>query len=462
MAHALYHRAGVLGHTRIPVTPRPLPRFLAALLLALALPAFAAPGKLTVHFFNVGQGDAALITAPSGKTVLVDGGPPEGAKVLERRLPELLGKRPLDLVILSHPHLDHLGGMLEAMRAVGAKRFLDPGFDHPSKSYAELLRWVGANVGQVMNPLPNPEKPEELVSIGLGDGVQLYILWPRVPQDAFLTGTRSDPNSNSVVFKLVYGKTSFLFVGDAEPDTEEYLIQKNIDFASTVLKVGHHGGRHSSTEPFLQRVKPKVAVISCGEGNDYGHPSQAAMDRLARVGAHLFRTDVDGEVLAVSDGQVITLTSEKPQPGFAKGVKATGTTSATVATGPILPGERKLSKSSREDKHRQGQGQGHGAAPAAGASSPVPVDQLAGGRQEDAAAPESGAQAHREKPARESRGGGDAAAATSGTFLASKRSKKFHKADCKGAADIKPENKLFFSTRAEAAEGREPAGDCKP
>jgi hypothetical protein len=195
-------------------------------------------------------------------------------------------------------------------------------------------------------------------------------------------------------------------------------------------------------------------------GNDYGHPSQAAMDRLGRVGAHLFRTDVDGEVLAVSDGQTVTVTSENPQPGFTRGVKATGTTSATVATGPILPGERKLSKSSREDKHRYGHGQGQGAEPASGSEAPVPVDQLGGG--EHAAQAESAPAERRAQPAREAHGGGEAAPASTGTYVASKRSRKFHKADCKGAADIKAENKVFFSSRAEAAEGREPAGDCKP
>jgi len=458
-------------------TFRPLALLFAGLLPLLAPAARAAPkapprGQLTVHFFNVGQGDAALITSPTGKTVLVDGGPPEGGAVLERRLPELLGGRPVDLVILSHPHLDHLGGLLKGMKAVGAKRFLDPGFDHPSKSYSELLKWVGTHVGQVMNPLPNPEKPEELVSIGLGEGVQLHVLWPRAPQDPFLKGTRSDPNSNSIVFKLTYGKTAFLFVGDAEPDTEEYLIQKNIDFTSTVLKVGHHGGRHSSTESFLERIKPKVAVISCGVGNDYGHPSQAAMDRLGKAGAHIFRTDVDGEVVAVSDGVAVHVTSEKPQPGFPRGVKATGVTGASVATGPILPGKAKLSKSSQEDNARHGR-EGHGEPDMGEPPSkkgkdrwtrevPAPVDEMGGPEPETAAAPPAQPQDTRPAHGHDRKHDTSAGPINGGTFVASKSSKKFHKADCKGAADIKPSNKITFSSRAEAAEGRTPAKDCNP
>lgn len=462
---------------------RPFAVVLAALLAALlplraatasAAPRVPARGQLTVHFFDVGQGDAALITSPNGKTVLVDGGPPEGGAVLERRLPELLGGRPLDLVVLSHPHLDHLGGLLKGMKAVGAKRFLDPGFDHPSKSYAELLKWVGSNVGQVMNPLPNPEKPEELVAIGLGEGVQLHILWPRAPQDPFLKGTRSDPNSNSIVFKLTYGKTAFLFVGDAEPDTEEYLLQKNIDFTSTVLKVGHHGGRHSSTDPFLQRIKPKVAVISCGVGNDYGHPTQAAMDRIARVGAHLFRTDLDGEVVAVSDGTSVTVTSGRPQAGFPRGFKAAGVSGPQVATGPILPGSHKPSKSTVEDRGRYGQdGHGH-AEPGEPAGKkgkdrwtrevPAPVDEMAGPEPDPEPAPEPEAQPQQEeKPRRRERTTDTSTGPLNGgTYVASKSSKKFHKADCKGAADIKPSNKITFAARAEAAEGRTPAKDCNP
>ncbi|HZI07004.1 MAG TPA: ComEC/Rec2 family competence protein, partial [Archangium sp.] len=278
--------------------------------LLAALPGRAAPTPaprepplkpLTVYFFDVGQGDAALIVSPTGKTVLIDGGPPEADEALVPRLRQLV-QGPIDLVVLTHPHLDHLGGLVKILQAVGARRFMDPGFDHPSESYRKLLDVVGQKVGQVMTPTPNPSSPETLLTVGLGEGVTLTLLWPRTPRDAFLANTRSDVNANSIVAKLTYGKTAFLFTGDAEPETESFLLTRPIDFTSTVLKVAHHGGKHSSTAPFLAAVKPQAAVISCGTGNDYGHPTPEALQRLGDVGARVFRTDLQGEVLAVSNG----------------------------------------------------------------------------------------------------------------------------------------------------------------
>jgi beta-lactamase superfamily II metal-dependent hydrolase len=263
-----------------------------------------------VYFFDVGQGDAALIVSPAGKTVLIDGGPPEAGERLAERLRELV-PGPLDLVILTHPHLDHLGGLSRAISAVGARRFMDPGFDHPSEAYRELLEYVGREVGQVMTPTPNPKTPEALLTIGLGEGVTLTLLWPRHPREPFLTRTRSDANSNSIVARLTYGKTAVLFTGDAEEDTEEHLLRKSRDVTATVLKVAHHGGKYSSTEPFLAAVRPQAAVISCGAGNEYGHPTQETLGRLEAVGARVFRTDVQGEVLAVSDGATFTLSTRQ-------------------------------------------------------------------------------------------------------------------------------------------------------
>lgn len=301
--------------------------------VGLAAPSPAPASKpLTVHFFDVGQGDAALIISPTGKTVLIDAGPPESGSKLARRLRELV-QGPVDLAILTHPHLDHLGGMRKAIEAVGARRLMDPGFDHPSEAYRDLLDFVGQHVGQVMTPTPNPRAPETLLTVGLGEGATLTILWPRHPQEPFLKRTRSDANSNSIVAKLTYGKTAFLFTGDAEPDTEATLLRKDLDLSSTVLKVGHHGGKHSSTRAFLAAVRPKAAVISCGAGNEYGHPTREVLRRLGTVGARVFRTDQDGEVVATSDGSHVTVKARKGAPASFAGEVRPG----PVALGPILP-----------------------------------------------------------------------------------------------------------------------------
>ncbi|WP_163995314.1 ComEC/Rec2 family competence protein [Pyxidicoccus caerfyrddinensis] len=405
-------------------------RLLTLLVLLLAsLPGRAAPSPavkpLTVYFFDVGQGDAALIVSPTGKTVLIDGGPPEAREHLARRLRQLV-KEPLDLVILTHPHLDHLGGMAHALKAVGAKRFMDPGFDHPSDAYRDLLEAVGSSVGQVMNPEPNPQAPQTLLTIGLGEGTSLTVLWPRVPQEPFLDDTRSDPNSNSVITKLTYGKTAFLFTGDAEPDTEAVLLQKRIDFSSTVLKVAHHGGRYSSTAAFLAAVKPKAAVISCGAGNDYGHPTQEALQRLDASGARVFRTDQDGEVVAVSDGNTVTLRSEKGRaaPLAVPGVVRPG----PVALGPILPSAKRARGGSRDKE------------------------------------PEPGA---RDVATVTSRSTGESAPASSrgdegaGPFVSLKGSKVFHREDCATLKRSKSE-RTVYSSRAAAQRERRPAEDCHP
>jgi len=285
----------------------PVRLFLALLVLLAALPGHAAQ-PLTVYFFDVGQGDSALIVSPSGKTVLIDGGPPEADDRLVPRVRELV-KGPIDLVILTHPHLDHLGGLAKIIQAVGARRYMDPGYDHPSEAYRKLLDVVGKKVDQVMTPTPNPSAPDTLLTIGLGEGATLSILSPRMPQDPFLTHTRSDVNANSIVAKLTYGETAFLFVGDAEPETEAYLLGKPVDFTSTVLKVAHHGGRYSSTAKFLRAVSPQAAVISVGEVNEYGHPTPEAIGRLERAHARVYRTDQDGTVTLETDGARIQVTT---------------------------------------------------------------------------------------------------------------------------------------------------------
>lgn len=273
----------------------------------------APPKPLTVYFFDVGQGDAALIVSPTGKTVLIDGGPPEAGEHLAARLKQLV-HAPLDLVILTHPHLDHLGSLKDALQAVGARRYMDPGFDHASDAYRDLLEFVGKEVGQVMTPEPNPQAPDTFLTVGLGEGAQLTVYWPRMPHEPFLKNTRSDANSNSIVTRITYGKTAFFFTGDSEKDTEETLLRQRTDLTSTVLKVAHHGGKHSSTKEFLAAVKPKAAVISCSHDNEYGHPTSEALERLAAVGAQVFRTDQNGEVQAVSDGVTVTLQSERGKP----------------------------------------------------------------------------------------------------------------------------------------------------
>ncbi|NTX58655.1 MBL fold metallo-hydrolase [Myxococcus sp. CA039A] len=389
-----------------------------------APPAFTTPSTdtrpLTVHFFDVGQGDAALVISPTGKTVLIDGGPPEARERLAARLRTLV-TGPLDLVILTHPHLDHLGGLTDALRAVGARRFMDPGFNHPSEAYRDLLGFVGESVGQVMNPEPNPATPDSLLTIGLGEGVSLTVLWPRAPKEPFLVGTRSDANSNSIVAKLTYGRTAFLLVGDAEPDTEAALLQRPLDLTTTVLKVAHHGGRHSSTAAFLAAAKPQAAVISCGAKNDYGHPARETLERLDAVGAHVLRTDRDGEVVAASDGHTVTLRANGGTGALL--VVPGGITPGPIALGPVVPGHSRPGRGTVEPRDEV----------------KVPSPGTAPGE----------------------RGSTPANTEGQGPYVGLKGSKVFHRETCSTLKRSKSERTLFLNREAALRE-RRPAEDCHP
>ncbi len=251
-----------------------------------------AVSELRVDFISVGQGDASLITGPGGKRVLIDGGPspagPALAAFVCRR-----GGGPVDLVLLTHRHADHLGGLASVIADCGARLFMDAPFPHPSPGYAALLRLIAGRHIPV-------RQAETGRVIDMGGGARLTLLGP--PQPA-ITGSRSDVNSNSVVARLDFGSVSVLFAADAESPTEAWLLASGADVRATVLKVPHHGSRYSSTPRFLQAVRPEVAVVSAGTGNDYGHPAPPTLQRLAKIGARIFRTDTDGHVALTTDGQ---------------------------------------------------------------------------------------------------------------------------------------------------------------
>lgn len=268
-----------------------------SLLAALLSPAAAgAAGTLRLGFIDVGQGDAALVTSPTGKTVLIDGGPRKSSAALMAFLAAHT-RGPLDLILLSHRHEDHLGGLAIAVREIGARLFLDAAVPHPGPAYAALMRALEAR------QVPVRQANRGRV-IDLGGGAIITLLGPPDPP---IVGSRSDVNANSVVARLTYGTFSVLFAGDAEAQTEVWLLSSGADLRSTVLKVAHHGSRYASGTRFLNAVGAKVSIISVGTSNDYGHPAPETLARLARGGTTVYRTDVDGDVTIETDGATIQI-----------------------------------------------------------------------------------------------------------------------------------------------------------
>jgi competence protein ComEC len=267
--------------------------------IAIVLSAgIASAQELRVQFFDVGQGDAALVTSPAGRTVLIDGGPPEGtARLLER----LRGRGAIDLVILSHRHLDHLGGLARVIEEVGARAYMDAEFPHPSPEYVRLLRALAANRVAVREARAGR-------TVDLGGGATLTLLAPPSPP---LQHTRSDVNANSLVLRVDFGEVRVLFTGDAEAETERWLLANPAALRARVVKVAHHGSRHSSGARFVAAVGAELAVMSAGAGNEYGHPTPEAVGRWEAAGARVLRTDLDGEIEVTSDGRAIVVRTER-------------------------------------------------------------------------------------------------------------------------------------------------------
>ncbi len=256
--------------------------------------AFSLPdGKLHVIFFDVGQGDAIFIQTPRGQKILVDGGPSPTILLaaLGRRMP--FWDHTIDLVILTHPHDDHVSGLIPVLERYKVKAFLDGGQEHPTPTYTRCLELV-------------QEKgiPYQLgragTQIQLGEGLQMKVLHP---QGELLSDTNSDVNNNSIVLRLVYGRISFLLPGDVEEEAEALLLSSNEDLASTILKSPHHGSDTSLNPRFLEAVNPRLAIIQVGADNKFGHPDPTTLAKLEEHGVTVLRTDQNGTVEVISDGE---------------------------------------------------------------------------------------------------------------------------------------------------------------
>jgi competence protein ComEC len=261
--------------------------------------------NLTMSFIDVGQGDSILVILPNTKTLLIDGGERQSSGKVLSTLQEY-GLSYIDVIVATHPHADHIGGLIDVINNVNVGQVLDSGQVHTTQTFEDLLDAIYNK--QI--PLRSVSEGE---SVNLDPTVKIDVLNPpaSTPNGS---NNEAEFNDNSVALKLTYGNFSALLTGDVEERNEARLVFKNATILDAdVLKAGHHGSRTSSSLAFLNAVTPEVVIISLGAGNSYGHPHQEALDRISASGAqYLHRTDIDGTITLISDaGGNISILTEK-------------------------------------------------------------------------------------------------------------------------------------------------------
>lgn len=246
---------------------------------------------LIVHYIDVGQGDCILIQS-STKNMIIDSGPSESYNSLNKYLKQLHIKK-IDYLIATHPHEDHIGNMDKLIDDYDVKCFLAPKVLSNTSYFNDMIKALRKK-HMVIHTLNNKSK----YNIDLGNDITTDVIAP-------INTSYDKTNNYSVVLRIQYRNTSFLFTGDAEKESEDEILQSNTDINSDVLKVGHHGSSTSTSEEFLNKVNPKIAVISVGLNNTYNHPSNTTISKLINHKCKIYRTDKDGSISLQSDGNNI-------------------------------------------------------------------------------------------------------------------------------------------------------------
>lgn len=366
----------------------------------------AQAGTLTVTWLDVGQGDAAVIQC-GGQSMLIDGGKPEKSSYIYAWLQQH-GLSYLDVIVATHVDADHIGGLSGALNYASVGTAYCPETTGTTETFQSFVKYLAQRGRQITVPTAG-----ETFALG---GAQVQILGP--------LRSAEDSNDNSIVLKVSFGATSFLFTGDAERAEEQDLLNAGVNLQSTVLKVGHHGSDTSTSYPFLRAVAPQYAVISVGAGNSYGHPTEAVLSRLRDAGVTTFRTDMQGEITAVSDGQTVNFSTAK--------------------------------NASAETLANAGAGQNANQTGDAGSAA-----QNAGSGQNAAAAGAAIASANA--------GGGDAGGAAgamtgAGSYVLNTNKHRFHLPSCSSVENISPKNRKDVNESREQiiSEGYAPCKRCNP
>lgn len=258
------------------------------------VPLETSQGCLTVTFLDVGQGNAVLLTQ-EGRYALIDGGGREKSSYLVAYL-QKLGVEKLDYVIASHYDEDHVAGLVGVLNVFETETVLDPGYETDTKiykSYTDMVKQNGCR----------EEHPQLEAAYTFAGDVLIEVVTPKGYD-------YSEANDNSIGVRITKGKDTFLILGDASEDLEEEMIERGKAFPASVYLASHHGSKYASSKELLERVAPEAVVISCGAGNKYGHPAGETMERIREIKARLYRTDLQGEIEAVTSGTGVRFQQE--------------------------------------------------------------------------------------------------------------------------------------------------------
>jgi competence protein ComEC len=353
--------------------------------------------SLTIYFIDVGQADSTLIIC-DGMTMLIDGGNPSDSNLIYTFLKKHNVEH-LDYIVATHAHADHVGGLAGALNYATVGVAFCPVTEYDSRAFNSFVKYLDEQGVSIT-------VPRHGYTFKLG-GADVKIIAPIEPSDS--------PNNMSITLKITYGSVSFLFTGDAERESEQAILEAGYDISATVLKVGHHGSNTSTTYPFLREVMPKYAVISCGAGNSYGHPHDDLLSRLRDADVMLFRTDMQGDIIAHTDGKDITWTFER---NTNLQTNPTVQSTPTPAPTPSLTPAPTLTPS----------------------PTPSPTPEITPAPPDPTPTP---------------------APANGDNYIGNMRTLRFHYPDCHTLPN--EENRTFFNTREDAINaGHTPCGNCKP
>ena len=391
--------------------------------------------SFSVTYFDVGQGDSALVEC-DGHRMLIDGGQ-YAQKMYAILSDHEVGA--LDAIVCTHPHDDHAGGLAAALNYTTAQSAYCSVAEDSNNSFNDFLKYLELGGTELTVP-----KPGDSFMIGCAE----------VTVEGPVSFNETNMNSNSLVLRVCYGDTAFLFTGDAEEDEEAQILESGADVRADVLKVGHHGSDTSSSEAFIDAVSPKLAVISVGSGNSYGHPKQAVLDRFAARGIQVARTDEMGEIRVTSDKTNVALADgaavSDPVPAEtaapASAVAAEDCTFVINAGNgrfhrPDCESVTKMSAENRQYTDKTAQELLDEGYTACGACKPEESAETQEAQEETTAAIPEGT-----------------------TFAINTSSKRFHRLDCESVTDTTAGNLAWTDETAEelVAEGYIPCGACTP